>query len=1019
MKKNNVVRMKPIAAAIAACWAMGGTTVYAQEGNAPVEEVLVTGIRAALERAVDVKREATGVVDAISAEDIGKFPDTNLAESLQRIPGVSIDRSNGEGSKVTVRGFGADRNLITLNGRIMPTTTGDRTFEFANIASESVSAVEVYKTSDATVTSGGIGATVNLKTHKPLDNVGMKATIGGKMVIDDSAEDGGVTPELSGLYSNTFMDDRLGVSISASYQERESGLKEFLQDQGYRGQDNSYTGWGGAPAAPDGGVNRPATDTGGIYSVPQQPRYIFEERQRERINGQLVLQYEPVDDVRLTLDYTMVENTYETQHFDVSAWFNYSDDRDDSVWAGDPDENSWPLVYSEIYPASDRDTSLTVGDYGAKEEMDSIGFNVEWQTTDQLTLEFDVHTSDGKLSAVDPRKGTRNNLQLPSYTRGQSAMDLTGDLPGIGIGTSDLANFTPATLQLSGSWFQNHLYEAEVDQVQFKGKFEFTDEMSIDFGLSHDTVSNHFQFVSVERPDWGGVGAPGDFAGINWTEDSVLDAFQDAPGNFGAITNQTGGEKYALLDRIWFADFDQIVAAAEAADTTFNTTSNIHGDCAAPSYGVGTEGAGAGYGQFCASSNFGLGRSEFTEEETLSAFVKFNMEGELNGYPYDLHVGIRQEQTDIYSSAAVPSYAGVAWTEATQAALQGDGTFLIYDKEGDYSVFLPSLNFNISPSDDFKIRTAIGKTISRAAYTDLLGGINTDRAGTRPTAQNTGWSGSTGNPNLVPLESINIDLSVEWYYDDTSYASLGAFRKSVKNWTSTVNDRMQVYADPLPNVFDGPLFQDAIDNLPDGASNEAIRDYIFANHANDPSVDVANQTIYGNTDTDGGIMFDIRSPVNSDDKRTVSGLEFNIQHMFGDSGFGGVLNYTIVDSDIAYDNTVVADTPALTGLSDTANLVFFYDNYGVQARLAYNWRDEFLNERRVSGDLTAGIYTEEYSQIDMNVSYDLPMVDGLTVFFEGINLTDEYVKTHGRVDALVYRVTETGPRFNLGARYTF
>ena len=1013
MKKNNVVRMKPIAAAIAACWAMGGTTVYAQEGNAPVEEVLVTGIRAALERAVDVKREATGVVDAISAEDIGKFPDTNLAESLQRIPGVSIDRNNGEGSKITVRGFGADRNLITLNGRIMPTTTGDRTFEFANIASESVSAVEVYKTADASVTSGGIGATVNLKTHKPLDNVGMKATVGGKIVIDDSAEDGGVTPELSGLYSNTFMDDRLGVSISASYQERESGLRQFLQDQGYRASPNDFTDWGGAPAAPEGGVGRPAAGTDGIYSVPQQPRYIFEERQRERINGQLVLQYAPIDDLTLTLDYTMVENTYETQHFDVSAWFNYSDDRNDSVWAGDPDDNSWPVVYSEIYPEATRDTSLTVGDYGNREEMDSIGFNVDWQATDQLSFEFDVHTSDGKRSATDPRKGTRNNLQLPSYTRGQSALDLSGGLPGIGIGATDVQNFNPQTLQLSGSWFQNHLYETGVDQVQFKGKFEFADDMSIDFGLSHDKVSNHLRFVSVERPDWGGVGAPGDFAGINWTERSVLDAFQDAPGNFGAITNQTGGEPYALLDRIWFADFDQIVA--EAADPTFNTTGNIAGDCMASADGAGNA---QGRGQFCASTDFDFGRNEFTEEKTLSAFVQFHKEGELNGYPYDLHVGLRQERTDVYSSASSPVYNQVVWSEATQAALNGDGDVAKLDKEADYSVFLPSLNFNISPSEDFKIRTAFGKTISRAAYTDLLGGVSAGGAGTRAT-----YGASGGNPAIEPLESINFDLSVEWYYDDTSYASVGTFRKAVKNWASTGNEKSTVFDTPLPNVFDGAKFDDAVANLAPGASNEAIRDYIFANYADDPSVDVENGIIYGDPATDNPVFFDVSIPVNSSEKRTVSGFEFNIQHMFGETGFGGIVNYTIVDSDISYDNSALVDTPALPGLSDTANLVLFYDNYGLQARLAYNWRDEFLSERRTNSaqeaTLTAGIYTEEYSQIDLNVSYDLPVVDGLTVFFEGINLTDEYVKKHGRVDALVYSVEETGPRFNLGARYTF
>src|SRR4029077_4556549 len=140
--------------------------VFAQDQAAAekLDEVVVTGIRGSLQASMETKRDATGVVDAISAEDIGKFPDTNLAESLQRITGVSIDRVNGEGSAITVRGFGPGFNLVTLNGRQLPaahvgTITGNptntgaqgvtRSFDFANLASEGVSGLEVYKTGNA------------------------------------------------------------------------------------------------------------------------------------------------------------------------------------------------------------------------------------------------------------------------------------------------------------------------------------------------------------------------------------------------------------------------------------------------------------------------------------------------------------------------------------------------------------------------------------------------------------------------------------------------------------------------------------------------------------------------------------------------------------------------------------------------------------------------------------------------------------------------------------------------------
>src|SRR4051812_6163846 len=185
---------------------LAGGQAQAQSNNdsSTVDEVVVTGIRASLERAMDIKRNNSGVVDAISAEDIGKFPDTNLAESLQRIPGVSIDRVNGEGAQVTVRGFGAAFNLVTLNGRQMPasdlgTVGGDenvdfnratsRSFDFGNLASEGVSRLEVYKTGRAAVPTGGIGATINIVTRHPLDGpTGLTGSLGAKASYDTSVD---------------------------------------------------------------------------------------------------------------------------------------------------------------------------------------------------------------------------------------------------------------------------------------------------------------------------------------------------------------------------------------------------------------------------------------------------------------------------------------------------------------------------------------------------------------------------------------------------------------------------------------------------------------------------------------------------------------------------------------------------------------------------------------------------------------------------------------------------------------
>ena len=195
-----------------------------------LDTIKVTGIRRSLTSSRDLKRDAQGVVDGIVAEDIGKFPDTNLAESSQRITGVSIDRSAGEGSKVTVRGVGPDFNLMLLNGRQMPASSiadtgasNSRAFDFANLASEAVSGIEVYKTSRASTPTGGIGATINIKTARPLQNPDFLANIAIKGVTDTSGDNlpsslqgDSVTPEVSGIISAKSADGKFGIALTAS-----------------------------------------------------------------------------------------------------------------------------------------------------------------------------------------------------------------------------------------------------------------------------------------------------------------------------------------------------------------------------------------------------------------------------------------------------------------------------------------------------------------------------------------------------------------------------------------------------------------------------------------------------------------------------------------------------------------------------------------------------------------------------------------------------------------------------------
>ena len=254
-----------------------------------LDVIEVRGIRGSLTSAMNVKRNGQGVVDGISAEEIGKFPDTNLAESLQRISGVSIDRSIGEGSRVTVRGVGPDFNMVLLNGRQMPASSigetsasNSRAFDFANLASEAISGIEVFKTSRAGTPAGGIGATINIKTARPLNNPGLHANVGIKTVNDtsnqnlpDAIQGDDVTPEISGIFSNTYADGKFGIALTASYQERDLGYNQASVSNGWRGFRGDENNWGTIPqpGAPGSGniINRPGPDD--IYSVPQNFGY--------------------------------------------------------------------------------------------------------------------------------------------------------------------------------------------------------------------------------------------------------------------------------------------------------------------------------------------------------------------------------------------------------------------------------------------------------------------------------------------------------------------------------------------------------------------------------------------------------------------------------------------------------------------------------------------------------------------------------------------------------------------------
>ncbi|REL27027.1 TonB-dependent receptor [Thalassotalea euphylliae] len=981
------------------------------ESTENVEVIEVRGIRSSLVKAMDIKRSSKGVVEAINAEDIGKFPDSNLAESLQRISGVAIDRDNGEGSRVSVRGFGPDRNLVLLNGRQMPTSTGDRSFDFANIASEMISGVEVYKTSDATIATGGIGATINVQTLRPLNNPGRTATISGKLLDDTSAEDGDITPELSGMYSETFADDTFGISIAGSYSERESGNQRAEVGTGWRtfparinqAFPDPNAAWGGVPY--ENQINRPDPNSNDVYSVPQTTIYRFEEQQRERINGQLVLQYAPTDNFTATLDVTHMSNEIDVQFNDISAWYTFAPS--ENVWTDGP--AAAPLFYSEDYEANgigNQDLSMAVSNSGTKAESTSIGLNFKWQVNENLTLELDHHSSDAEETPNSPY-GSSNSLSTAGFVRRAAATDFTGDLPILAVRGS--RGVTKADMLVTGSFFRNEDNRAEIDQTQLKGTYELDEYGSIDFGVSLIKAEKHNRAVQVQRNDWGGVGAAGDLTNIAGDITGVQDKFDDVSGgNFE--DHPDGPDGFEIVDSIINWDFEALRAFA-ATNYTPAELSGIIGDCG---------------NLFCASTDYSADTDRFVEEEIVSYYVQWSYENEIGDMPYDLHIGLRYEETEIDSTSVVPDYTGAIarWEGDTEIVFEDQGVRSAFSKSGKYDHLLPNINFNLEITDDIKVRAAYSETIGRAGYEDLQGGTTVGTQFNRG-----GASGNSGNPDLEPLESTNYDLSFEWYYSESSYAAIGWFKKDVTNWIDKTSIRQELFS--IRNPVNGPKYNAALAAVGGDAGQQ--RQWIFDNFGDRPEVFMEDgKIIIEGVAEDNLLEFLVTIPDNSDIENKFDGFEFALQHVFGDSGFGFFANYTLVDAGDDFNNQVIAATEVYdneaiigdtnddvqTGISDTANFVLFYENHGISARLAYNWRDDYLE--KVGDDTGANpTFVEAYDQLDFNISYDTPWVEGLSIFFEGINITDEYRRKHGRNSHQVLNVTQQGARYSLGVRYNF
>ena len=996
--KHTKFSKKRLAVYISAILASSFTQhVFAEEAafeeDAKVDEVIeVRGIRGSLVKSMNIKRDMSGVVDAISAEEMGKFPDTNLAESLQRITGVSISRSNGEGSQITVRGFGPEFNLVTLNGRQMAGTGFTRSFNFENLSSEGVSELQIVKTARAELPTGGLGATVNIVTARPLQNPGQRLSLMAKGIHDSSVEEGdSVTPEIAGVFSNTFADDRFGISGNFSYHRRDfqrqaANVRSWIRDPGLTlNPDNIIDN---RPVDAEGNTVQqyliPNSITGELEPTtasffPQELSFTKEDLKRERLNAQVTLQFAATDDLIFTVDHTLSNAVTGNNSL---AWGEWNGSFGGNANAYELDETGTAIFYN----SSSDDASLTAFRETTEVDSKATGFNVEWFATDDLSFSFDAHTSKTTTdNGQDSGLGANGRIILGSTNfSSKEYFFRDGDIPGFNVfwnnGTNEIS---PNDIGSNFSIFTRTPAESKVSQVQLDGQLI----MDTDYGL--ETLKFGLAYTKQELEGSGGsnnAGRPG-FSGETYADifpDSLferidlndfLDEFSPSSGEISP------GYAYGF-------DFDE----AFTRQALFLTEDILGSDA----YEVGT------------FDSFPVNR---VEEETISAFISSDWVFELGGLDVSVNFGLRYEHTDVVSPGSSREPESVVWVSGSQwETVFVNDDFVETDFTGSYDLLLPMLDIKVDLTDELVARTSVGQTITRPSLGDMLGNLSVT-----PSPSLGARSGSRGNPNLRPFKSTNLDLSLEYYYGDASFASLGLFWKNVDKWiaqSSTV-----ITFDNVHDIFLGERWNNAISTLEAQGiqlTNDAIFNEIVSN-----GVGIGeNGRILADPATDPLVEWTIASPENVDERR-VNGIEVALQHTFGETGFGFGINATFVGGDVDVDNFVIGGQRVLQGLSDSANLQLFYEKHGLSVKVTGAWRDEYLAGLGLpdTGADSAPQYVEEFLQWDLSVNYEVS--DSITVFFEGVNLTNETERSFSRFESQFLSAAQYGPRYALGFRYSF
>ena len=747
---------RPVLMATAAGWAMlaaapaiAQSQTPAQPGNELTadaselgeEEIVVTGVRGSLSRAIEVKREATTVVDSISQEELGKFPDRNVADSLGNVPGITVRRTRGaEGQNVTVRGLGQGFSIVTLNDRILPTDNGGRDFAFDVLPSEMISGADVYKGVQASLREGSIGGAINLRSARPFDYDGLVAFGSVEADYNDLSEKFG--KKVTAVVSDTFADDTIGALLSVSWSKRKirtDNLREyFIVSETEADTDVDFNGNGQIDA--DG--------PGYVYPSFYSPGTVVGTRERLGVTG--ALQFRPSDTFELTLDglyshYSTPTQNFAESNYIESARFVPGSIRVDSnnVVTGFEIEDLVPELVNYEEPRT-VDTYL-------------FGANASWKPSDRLTF-----TADGYWGRAERNSAGKERFVVAGATGGTGRFSTRADgLPSFDVQLSDGRPLSAGTdedyrahyIGITGANVRDDTYG-----IQLNGTWEAGDGFlrTITTGASFNRRTKNYDQFGNPQTECTFCGYPFTFA--------ELGAQVIRPPRFDNILATQKGNFPRFFPTF---DIDTYLDAL----TGVENNPNIIDPNTGLSYPTG------------AATQIVEARpveSYDISENVYAGYVQADFEaGAFRG-----NVGVRLVRTETVSRGAIDRIVSITKqpnqtanydiVRSPAAAVEGKGS---------YTRALPSVNLSYDFTDSLKLRASAAKVIARPSI-DQLSAASSDNSETGDFTKF-----NFGNPNLQPIEAKQADLSLEWYFAPGSILAGALFYKDIDNFITTGIDQ--------------------------------------------------------------------------------------------------------------------------------------------------------------------------------------------------------------------------------------